>query len=183
MFRTLAILNVGRYTVPFHDLSSLVPQRHAAVQKPPILPVDATDAHLILERLTTGEARANSSYTSIQILGMNSTLPDFPGCSQLRHAGVLNPTSIHKLSDPVGSSDPRHRRNGLDGFAKFCVLPPQLLHSKSMQPPKECQKRSHAQQAKPGGLVESRPYGESHVCGCAGPDAVRIGRLNAEMVG
>jgi hypothetical protein len=52
------------------------PQRHGAAQKPPILPVGAAEAHLILKRLTTGKARAHSSLNSIQIVGMNSNFPD-----------------------------------------------------------------------------------------------------------
>ena len=76
LFRTFGILNVGSRTVPFHDLSSLVPQRNGATQKPPILPVGAADAHLLLERLTTGKACAQSSYNSIPIFRMNSNCPD-----------------------------------------------------------------------------------------------------------
>src|SRR6201981_515623 len=105
LFRTLAILNVGRRTVPFHDLSSLVPQRHGAAQKPPILPVSAADAHLLLERLTTGKARAQSSYNSIPIFGMNSNCPVSLRFFQLRQAGIFDPASIPKLNGPVGSSD------------------------------------------------------------------------------
>src|ERR1700751_2518835 len=149
----LAILNVGRRTVPFHALPSLVPQWHGAGQKPPILPVGAPDAHLLLERITAGNARAQSSHNSIQIFGMNSTFPAFLRFSQLRLAGILSPASIPKLNGSVGSSDPRHRWNGLNGFAKFSFLPPQLLHSESMQSPKECQKHSHARQAEPVSLI------------------------------
>jgi hypothetical protein len=50
---------------------------------------------------------------------MKSRFRDFPHFSQLRQAGVFNPASIHKLKDPVGSSDPRHRRNCLNRFATF----------------------------------------------------------------
>src|SRR6202051_363419 len=135
----LAILNVGRRTVPFHDLSPLVPQRHGAAQKPPILPVGTADAHLLLERLTTGKACVHSSLNAVQIVGMNSNFPDFLRF-QLRQAGIVNPASIQKLKGPAGSSDPRHRRNGLTGFAKFSFLPPELSHSELIQPPKECQK-------------------------------------------
>src|SRR5258708_4555054 len=99
LFGAFAILNVGRRTVPFLDLSSLVPQRHGAAQKPPILPVDAADAHLLLERFTTGKACAQSSYNSIPIFGMNSNCPDSLRFSQLRQTGVFNPPSIPKLND------------------------------------------------------------------------------------
>src|ERR1700721_3061365 len=70
MFRMFAILNVGRRTVPSHDLSSLVPQRHEAAQKPPVLPVSTAEAQLLLGPLTTGNARGQSSLNSIQIIGM-----------------------------------------------------------------------------------------------------------------
>src|ERR1700760_2294700 len=121
LFRTLAILNVGRRTVPSHDLSSLVPQRHDAAQKPPILPVSAAEAQLLLDRLTTGYARDQSSLNSIQIVGMNGNLPDVLWVFQLRQPGIFNPASIQKLNVVIGSSDPRHRRNGLKGFAKFSL--------------------------------------------------------------
>src|SRR5271154_7034297 len=98
-------------------------------------------------------ARGQSSLNSIQIVWMNSSFPDLLRLFQLRQPGILNPASIHKLKDPVGSSKPRHRRDGLNGFAKFYFLPPQSLHSELVQPPKECQKRSHVQQAEPNRLV------------------------------
>src|ERR1700756_2224928 len=84
---------------------------------------------------------------------MDSNCPDFLRFFQLRQAGIFNPASIPKLNSPVGSSDPRQRRNGLDGFAKFSFLPPQLLHSELMQPSKECQKCSHARQSEPVSLI------------------------------
>src|ERR1700679_1159187 len=178
-----AILNVGRRTVPFHDLSSFVSQRDGAAQKPSILPVGAADAHLLLERLTTDKARVHSVFNSIPIFRMNSKCPDFLHFSKLRQAGIFNPASIPKLNGAIRCSDPSHRRNRLNGFAKFFFLSPQLLHSELIQPPKECQKCSHTQQPEPTGLVESRQYGESHARGYTRPDAIRIGRLYAEMIG
>jgi len=90
---------------PYHftTFSSLVPQRHGAAQKPPILSVGAADAHLLLERLTTGKACAHSSYNSIPIFGMNRICPDSLCFAQLRLAGIFNPASVPKLNGPIGS--------------------------------------------------------------------------------
>jgi hypothetical protein len=50
LFSALAILDVGRDTVPFKDLASLIPQRNGSRQKPMILLISFPPvAHLILE--------------------------------------------------------------------------------------------------------------------------------------
>src|SRR5258708_39929660 len=87
----------------FAALPSLVPQGHGSAQKPPILPVRAPNAHLILVRIATGKARAPSSYHSVQIFGMNCNFSRSVRVSQLRQAGIFNPVSIPKLNGPVGS--------------------------------------------------------------------------------
>ena len=56
LFGTFAVFNVGRRTTPFHDLSSLVPQRHGADQEPAILSVDAAQARFIIQRFATRKA-------------------------------------------------------------------------------------------------------------------------------
>src|ERR1700758_141364 len=112
---------------------------------------------------------------------MNCNFPDFLSV-QLRQPGILNPPSIQKLKGPAGSSDPRHRRNGLDGFAKFPFLPAKLLHSELIQRPKECQKRSYAQQAEPNRLVPGRRDGEVQSRSVFVPHSVVIAGDYSEMV-
>jgi hypothetical protein len=62
-----------------------MPQWHDAAQKASMLPVSAADAHLLLERLTTGKGHDQSSLNSIQIVGMNYNFPDFLRILHLRH--------------------------------------------------------------------------------------------------
>src|ERR1700733_3500896 len=182
LFGTFAILNVGRRTVPFHDLSSLVSQWHGAAQKPSILPVGAADAHLLLERLTTCTACTQSSCNSILIFGMNRDCRTFLPVSELRQAGIVNHASIAKLNSPIGPSDPDHCRNGLYGFAKFTFLFPQLLHSESIQPPKECQKRSYAQRAEPNRLVPGGRDDEVQQCAGVIPNAMAVACSHSKTV-
>src|SRR6266700_3571548 len=83
----------------------------------------------------------------------------------------------------TSSGPPIHAIAGMVSKAsKVSFLPPQLLHSELMQPPKECQKHSHAQQAEPSRLVPGGRDVEVQMRSLFIPDSVVIAGYYLKMV-
>jgi len=69
VFRPLPIFNVGKDTIPFDDVASFISERDATLQMPAILPVRAAEAHLVLKRFATANAREPLGVVSLKIIG------------------------------------------------------------------------------------------------------------------
>src|SRR6202035_2416451 len=76
--------------------------------------------------------------------------------SQLRQAGIFDPASIPKLIGPVGSDDPRHRRDGLYRVAELRLLLLQLVNTHLITGAEQYKKGCQARQTEPVSLIVGR---------------------------
>src|SRR4029077_7226313 len=76
LFCTFAIFNVREVSVPFNNLSMLVPKWDTTHQKPAIFPVrGATEPRLVFEKLSGGNGDAPLLGMAQKVFAMDRTLP------------------------------------------------------------------------------------------------------------
>src|SRR5882724_10996800 len=115
----LAVLDVGRRSIPLDDISELVPQRHYAQQEPPIFPVNPPQARFLLERLSSRQRCAPLLHQRCAVLGMPRSRPAPALYVLQRETRIFEQTLIAEVDRAVRQSAPNQRRDCVDNEPKL----------------------------------------------------------------
>jgi hypothetical protein len=124
-FRQLSLLDVGTRSVPFHDVSLRVAQRHSAQHEPAIFPVSPPQPCFLLERLSSRQGRA--PLVDCAVFGMKCIHPAPAAAFLQRETGIVPETLIQKISRAVGEFAPDQRGDCVDDKSKLISERPDLL--------------------------------------------------------
>jgi hypothetical protein len=146
----LAILNVGRSTVPLQYFPVLVLNRDGTSKEPAVDSIRTANAHLLFERLTAGKTVLQPAHDPVQILGMNSFFPRLFGILHKRKAaGVFVPSPVHKFRFSIGPGNPGHGGNAFDGFAQLPFFTAELVDPQVMTGPEQRAENKQPERAEP----------------------------------
>jgi hypothetical protein len=71
----LAIFDIGEDTIPLKDVSIFVPERHAALQMPAMLPIRAAETHFVLKDFACANAGEPLAFVPLKIIGVSCGMP------------------------------------------------------------------------------------------------------------